>query len=169
MHSLEINTNDSERYFHEWNEYSGNINLALTLVTVGNAPKVKRLPVTMFKSNYNRNISNLFSGATDKPSISNQITTNDATYDNQNEEKREYYSFAGDSKGSETAISINDLYDYVDKGRGTKGPIEKEFEVYIRIHYNFYIQMLFRFCSIMNKSEQCILTWLTMQINWKQI
>ncbi|XP_071163472.1 receptor-type tyrosine-protein phosphatase alpha-like isoform X2 [Mytilus edulis] len=67
-------------------------------------------------------------GATDKPSLSNQITTNDATYDNQNEEKREYYSFAGDSKGSETAISINDLYDYVDKGRGTKGPIEKEFE-----------------------------------------
>ncbi|XP_063419769.1 receptor-type tyrosine-protein phosphatase kappa-like [Mytilus trossulus] len=67
-------------------------------------------------------------GATDKPSLSNPITTNGATYDNQNEENREYYSFAGDSKGSETAISINDFYDYVEKGRGTKGPIEKEFE-----------------------------------------
>ncbi|CAG2220214.1 Phosphatidylinositol phosphatase PTPRQ,Tyrosine-protein phosphatase non-receptor type 11 [Mytilus edulis] len=57
-----------------------------------------------------------------------QITTNGAIYNNeiQKEETREYYSFAGDLKISETAISMNDFYDYVDKGRGTKGPIEKE-------------------------------------------
>ncbi|XP_052097034.1 receptor-type tyrosine-protein phosphatase T-like isoform X7 [Mytilus californianus] len=67
-------------------------------------------------------------GNTDESRLSHQITTNGATYDNQDEEKREYYSFAGDLKISGTAISINDFYDYVDKGRGTKGPIEKEFE-----------------------------------------
>ncbi|CAC5356338.1 PTPRT [Mytilus coruscus] len=67
-------------------------------------------------------------GATDGSRLSNQITTNGATNDNQDEEKREYYSFAGDLNISETAISINDFYDYVDKGRGNKGPIEKEFE-----------------------------------------
>ncbi|XP_052097093.1 receptor-type tyrosine-protein phosphatase S-like [Mytilus californianus] len=68
-------------------------------------------------------------GDIDSSRLSLQITTNGAIYDNQNqeEEKGEYYSFAGDIKISGTAISINDFYDYVDKGRGTKGPIEREF------------------------------------------
>ncbi|VDI22601.1 receptor-type tyrosine-protein phosphatase T [Mytilus galloprovincialis] len=65
-----------------------------------------------------------------------QITTNGAIYNNeiQKEETREYYSFAGDLKISETAISMNDFYDYVDKGRGTKGPIEKEFVKFKKDH-----------------------------------